>query len=189
MSRSAVLLGLLVLIAASPTTAQTVIQPEKPLDRGQAESRDAMVMLRDSLNSVTAAGARLVRGVGPTSSPAWLRARARNVAAACTRSRGMLQTARPVVEGGADSLVVQVNARLTLLAAMAGLDATLTACEATWKERAAAADATPIRERGPSDVEALNQEVQAFDKKLSTYAGTQGFQLPPMGSGTPAGVP
>jgi hypothetical protein len=85
--------------------------------------------------------------------------------------------------------VVQVNARRTLLAAMAGLDATLTACETTWKERAAAADATPIREGGPSEVEALKQEVQAFDKNLSTYAGTQGFKLPPMGSGTPAGVP
>jgi hypothetical protein len=189
MSRSAVLLGLLVLLAAVPITAQTVIQPEKPLDPGQARSRDAMVALRDSLNGVTAAGARLVRGVGPSSSPAWLQSRARSISSACVRAHTTMAATRPVVEGGADSLTVQVNARRTLLGGMTELDATLTACEKTWKQRASAADATPIHEQGPGEVEALYQVVQAFDKKLSTYASTQGFQLPPMGSGTPAGVP
>lgn len=187
MNRSAALLGLLVLLAATPITAQIFVQPEKPLDPGQIVTRDAVMMLRDSLNGITAASARLVRGVGATSSPAWLQARARNIAGACTRAQTTMASVRPVVEGGADSLVAQVNARRTLLAAMTGLDATLTACGKTWKERASAADASPIRERGPSEVAALNQEVQAFDKKLSSYAGTQGFQLPPMGSGTPAG--
>jgi hypothetical protein len=189
MSRPAVLLGLLVLLAASPATAQTVVQPEKPLDPGQVVARDAMVMLRDSLNSVTAASARLVRGVGPTSSPSWLQSRARSIASACTRSHTTMAAVRPVIEGGADTLTVQVNARRVLLAEMTSLDATLTACEQTWKARSSGAHAAAIREHGPSEVEALNRAVQVFDKKLSTYASTQGFKLPPMGSGTPAGVP
>lgn len=188
MSRPAVLLGLFVLLAASPVTAQTVIQPEKPLDPGQTVTRDAIAMLRDSLNGITAAGARLVRGVGSTSSSAWLKSRARHIAGACTGAQAAMVAVRPVVEGGADSLVVQVNARRTLLAAMTGLNTTLTACETSWTERVSAADASPIRERGPSEVEALKQELQTFDKKLSAYASTQGVKLPSIGSGTPPEV-
>ena len=188
MSRSAVLPCLFLLLAASPVTAQTVIQPEKPLDPGQTITRAGLATLRDSLNGVTAAGERLVRGVGPTSSPAWLQSRARHIADACTRAQTTMVAARPVVEAGADSLVVQVNARRTLLAAMTGLNTTLTTCETSWKERASAADASPIRERGPSEVEALKQELQTFDKKLTAYASTQGVKLPSIGSGTPPEV-
>lgn len=187
MSRSAVLLGLLVLLAATSVTAQTVVQPEKPLDPGQVEARDAMVMLRDSLNSITAASARLVRGVGATSSPASLQARARSIAIACTRSHATMAAVRPVVEGGEGTSEVQLNARRNLLDSMTGLDANLTACEKTWKARSTAADATPIREHGPSEVEVLSQQVQAVDKKLTAYASSLGFKLPTMGSGTPPG--
>lgn len=187
MSRSAVLLGLLVLIAASPLTAQMVVQPEKPLDPGQVITRDGAVRLRDSLSRVTAAGERLVRGAGPTSSPASLRARARNIAGACTRAQATMFAARPALEGGADSLEVQGNARRTLLAAMTDLHATLAVCEKTWSERASASDASPIREQGPSEVEALKREVLAFDKTLTAYASTQGIKLPTPGTGTPPG--
>jgi len=186
MSRTAALLCGLILFAASTTTAQTVVPPEKPLAPGQVEARDAMVMLRDSLNSVTAAGARLVRGVGPTSSTAWLQARARSLATACTRSRTTMVTVRPVVEGGKGTSQVQLNSRKNLLASMTALDTSLTACEKTWKARSSAADATPIREQGPSEVVSLNNQAQAFDTKLAAYASALGFRLPTMGSGTPA---
>jgi hypothetical protein len=189
MNRSAVLLGLLVLLVASPVTAQTVVQPEKPLDPGQLKARDAMMKLRGSLNSITAASARLVRGAGPASSSAWLQARARNLAFACAHSRATMAEVRPVVEGGDGTTQVQLTARRNLLAAMTGLDATLTTCETKWAARSTAADATPIREQGPSEVEAMKQEVQAFDRTLSAYASVLGFQLPPTGSGTPVAVP
>lgn len=184
MSRPRALLGLFLLLAASPLTAQIVVQPEKPLDPGQVVTRDGAVRLRDSLIRVTAAGERLVRGVGPTSSPASLRSRARNIAGACTHAQATIVATRPTLEGGADSLAVQVNARRTLLAAMTELHATLAACEKTWKERASAADASPIRAQGPSEVEALKQEVLAFDRKLTAYASTQGIKLPTEGTGT-----
>jgi hypothetical protein len=96
-----------------------------------------------------------------------------------------MTAARPVLEGGADSLVGQVNAGRTLVAAMTEFSATLTACETTWKDRAAAADTSPIRASGPSEVAALDQQVQALDKKLSAYAATQGIKILPKGSGTP----
>jgi hypothetical protein len=186
MSRTAALLGGLLVFAAAPITAQAVVQPEKPLDPAQAEVRDAMVMLRDSLNTLTAAGARFVRGVGPTSSVAWLQARARSLATACTRSRTTMVVVRPAVENGNGTTKAQHNARGNLLASMAALDDSLMACEKTWKARSSRVDATPIREQGPSEVESLNHQAQAFDRRLVAYATTLGFKLPPLGSGTPA---
>jgi hypothetical protein len=68
--------------SAMPVRAQTVVQPEPPLDSTQAVIHDALYLLRDSLQYVGAASARFARDRN-ISSDAVLRSRAKTMAERC----------------------------------------------------------------------------------------------------------
>ena len=50
------------LVWAGPMSAQTVMRPDPPLDSARAAVRDALLILRDSLNTIDGAAVRLQRG-------------------------------------------------------------------------------------------------------------------------------
>jgi len=89
-------LVLLLLLSAGSLAAQTVVRPDPPLDAERLKVRDAVLVLRDSLNSIDAAAARLQRDFR-TASGASLVSRARVMREACARSARTIPPTRQVV--------------------------------------------------------------------------------------------
>ena len=177
------------LLAAGPLAAQVgrenFVQPDTAYDAAHAAQRDAFVVLRDSTSSISAAGARLMSDLTPSSSLAWLQARARAVVKACARSGAPLAAARVVVAGATWPIPAQQKAQANLLKAMTTFDGQLTACTKRWTTMAADTSQSSLRESAPYEMQVLEDQLGQFNRTAQTYLQYIKVVLPPTGSRKP----
>ena len=133
--RAPAVAALLALCLAAPASAQNgrekFVTPDTALDAVHAEQQRAFVVLRDSISSISAAGARLMSEMTSSSSLAWMRPRAQAVASACARSAVPLANAKTVTAGAVWPEEGQRKAQANLLKAMPGFANELAACQKT----------------------------------------------------------
>lgn len=178
-----VLAAIVALAAAAPLAAQVgreqFIQPDTALDAAHAVQQRAFIVLRDSTASISAAGARLMSDMTPSSSLAWMHARARSVAAACSRSQLPLANAQAVTEQGAWTTPGQKNAQAELLKAMPAFASELRDCQKRWTALAADTSQVSLRENAPHQMKQLQTKLDAFNRTAQTYLRFISVKLPP----------
>jgi hypothetical protein len=187
--RRLALAAALVLGAAGAAEAQIgrehFTTPDTALDAAHAPQQQAFLLLRDSTSSISAAGARLMSDMSPSSSLAWMQARARGVVAACGQSVGPLANARAVTEQGNWPLTNQKKAQADLLKQMSSFAGDLTDCQTRWTALAADTSAVSFRETAPYEMKKLQDKLDKFNRSAQTYLRYIGVKLPPKGTPTP----
>lgn len=182
-------LALTALLGSSPVSAQNgrefFAQPDTALDAAHAVQRDTFVPLRDSVSAISAAGARLMSGLTPSSSLAWMQGRARAVAAACARPVGPLAAARELTSRTKWPLAGQETARTTLLKEMSTFGNELAACQKLWNGLAADTSRTNVRENAPYQMKLLQEKVDQFNRVSANYLRLISVKLPPQGAPKP----
>jgi hypothetical protein len=183
------LLAAILTLAAGSLRAQSgrehFVQPDTALDAVHAVQQDAFLVLRDSTSSISAAGARLMSDLTPTSSLAWMQGRARNVALACARTIGPLAGARRVTAESTWPLEIQQKAQASLLKAMTTFSGELTACQKRWTTLSADTSQVSLREKAPYQMKQLQDQVNQFNRSAQLYLQYISITLPPPGSPTP----
>ena len=159
--------------------------PDTALDAVHAPQQQAFLLLRDSTSSISAAGARLMSDMSPSSSLAWMQARARAVVAACGNSVGPLANAQVVTEQGDWPLKNQQKAQADLLKEMSSFAGTLTDCQTRWTALAADTSTVSFRESAPYEMKKLQDKLEKFNRSAQTYLRYISVKLPPKGTPTP----
>lgn len=174
------------LAAAAPLAAQVgreqFVEPDTALDAAHAVQQSAFIVLRDSTATISAAGARLMSEMSPSSSLAWMHARARSVVAACARSEVPLANAKAVTERGVWTTPGQKNAQAELLKAMPGFALELQECQKRWTALARDTSQVSLRENAPYQMNQLQTKLDAFNRTAQTYLRFIGVKLPPPGT-------
>lgn len=181
-----VLATFVALVAVAPLQAQIgrehFVAPDTALDAAHAVQQSAFLVLRDSTATISSAGARLMSEMTPSSSLAWMQARARTVAAACARSEVPLANAKAVTEQGVWTTSGQKNAQAALLKAMPAFAGELRDCEKRWTALAADTSQVSLRENAPYQMSQLQTKLDAFNRTAQTYLRYIGVKLPPGGT-------
>jgi hypothetical protein len=169
------------LVCAGPTVAQTVVKPEPPLDSARAGLRDALLVLRDSLNTIDAAAARLQRDFREASGPLLL-SRARVMHEACVRSvRTVPPTRRAVLDTKlSDSL--RVKQRSELLRAMHQLSGALARCELDFAAMSKPDQAETVRGYGNDRAIRVQSAMRKYETALRSFLGVMGIRVEPLGA-------
>ncbi len=174
---------LLCLLAAAPLAAQSgreyFVQPSTPVDSAVAARQAPFFVLRDSTSAISAAGARLMSDLTPSSSVAWMQARARAVIKACAGAVQPLTAARAMTESSTWSNPAQQQAQADLLKQMTSFAGTLAACQQTWTVLAAETSQSSLRDQLPYQNQLLQTQVTALGRRLQVYLKYTDAQLPP----------
>lgn len=170
------LVGLLA--GAAPLSAQTVVRPDPVLDSAHAAVRDALGDFRDSLQTIEAAGARLQRGTHGASA-AWIRARARQMAAACAASQRILPTTRDGIRAGVWQTARERAAQADLLKAFEVLGAKLRWCQERFAPPSDAAGIEAIRNSGNYWRGQLSAALTDYDRAAGYFLSTLGIKVRP----------
>lgn len=177
------LLATAALLGAAPANAQTgreyFVQPDTALDAAHALQRDVFVVLRDSTSAISAAGARLMSDMTPSSSLAWMRARSNAITKACAGSVAPLAAARELTVGSKWPLTGQETARAELLKGMTSFEGELATCQKRWAALAADTSRTHLRENAPYQMKLLREQVDHFNRTVATYLRYISVKLPP----------
>lgn len=160
-----------------------VVQPEPALDAARAGVRDTLLVLRDSLHAVHAAGAHLRRDFRGASGETLL-SRARAMLAACAASTRSMPAARSAVKNGPAATERARVARERLLAAMDQLAEPLATCETRFAAWAGTADGESVRGYGNRRADEIRDAIRAFENDLTRYFSAQGIRVRPVGAGS-----
>lgn len=182
MIRSPLLLCLFGILAAAPLHAQRVARPDPPLDPGRAKLRDQILILRDSLNTIDAAAARLQRDVRQAAAVS-LVSRARSMSDACTRSARVLEPTRRTVAEAKVSGARQVRRRRELLAEFGRLGGALTRCREEFGAMSAMSQGERVRGYGNDRAERVQAALRRYERTLGEFLGAMGIKVRPLGAG------
>jgi len=175
-------------VLVAPLEAQVGLQhfatPDTALDAAHAVQQDAFLVLRDSTSTISAAGSRLMSEMTSSTSLAWMRARAKAVAAACARSAAPLASAREVTQQWKSSSDGQRNAQSALLKEMPIFAGDLVDCQKRWTVLAADTSQTSLRENAPYQMKLLQEKLDKFNRTARTYLQFISVKLPPPGTPT-----
>jgi hypothetical protein len=192
MIRSLLASALLVLAATAataPASAQIgrehFVQADTALDAEHLVQQEIFVVLRDSTASIGAAGAKLMSDLTPSSSLAWMRARANAVTEACARTVTPLAAARELTSTTRWPQPGQESARTALLKEMTSFADELAACQKRWTVLAADTSRTNLREHAPYQMKLLQEKVDQFNRTAGTYLRRISVKLPPAGAPKP----
>jgi len=181
--------ALLMFVLAAPLQGQNgrehFTTPDTALDAVHAPQQEAFLLLRDSTSSISAAGARLMSDLSPSSSLAWMHSRARGVVTACNRTVGPLANARAVTEKGDWPRNSQKKAQADLLKEMTAFAGDLADCEKRWTAFAADTNAVAFRESAPYQMKQLQDKLDKFNRTAQRYLQYIGIKLPPKTVPTP----
>jgi hypothetical protein len=169
------------LVWAGPVNAQTVMRAEPPLDSARAAVRDALLILRDSLNTIDGAAARLQRDFRQASGPSLL-SRARVMRDACARSvRTVPATRRAVLD--AKLLEPQrVKHRRKLVGAMDHLSGALARCQQDFAAMSRPGQAETVRGYGNDRAIRVQTALRQYENALRGFLGTMGIRVTPLGA-------
>jgi len=177
------LAAFLALVVVAPLEAQSGLQqfatPDTALDAAHAVQQAAFIVLRDSTATISAAGSRLMSEMTSTSSLAWMRVRARAVAAACARSEAPLASARTTAQQWKSTTDGQRNAQAALLKEMPVFAGELADCQKRWTAMVADTSQTSLRENAPYQMKLLQDKLDKFNRTAQTYLRFISIKLPP----------
>lgn len=168
----------LAMLVAVPLRAQMVVTNDT-LDAERRELRDAITVLRDSLQTVQAAAAQFERGHAGASDEL-LHSRARSILRGCARSTRNIEHTRQIIgkaKWDSDFLTGRQN---DLLAQLDQVEKSMNACQTVWLEMSS--DIAELRERGPTQAAAVAADVLAYDSAVGDYFKALGIYLRPAGS-------
>ena len=175
-------LGMVSLLWAGPAVAQTVMRPDPPLDSARAAVRDALVILRDSLNAIDGAAARLQRDFRQASGPSLL-SRARVMREACAGSARVVEPARNAVLGAKLSEPRRLKRRKELVAAMEHLSGALSRCELDFGAMSRPGQAETVRGYGNDRATRVQSALRKYETVLGSFLGAMRIKIPPLGAG------
>jgi hypothetical protein len=173
------LLGSLVWVG--PVSAQTVMRPDPPLDSARAAVRDALLILRDSLNTIDGAAARLQRDFRQASGPSLL-SRARVMREACARS---VRTVPPTRRALLEAKLLEprrVKRRSELVGAMDHLSGALTRCEQDFAAMSRPGQAETVRGYGNDRAIRVQSALRQYENALRGFLGSMGIRVTPIGA-------
>lgn len=179
MSRASWLV-LLVLYAPN-LAAQTVVQPEVPLDSARASLRDALLVLRDSLGSIAAAVGRLQRDYRAASG-ASLTSRARVMAEACAGSVRTIPPTRTAVRTADASNDVRAKRRAELLRALGRLHTDLHRCQSEFTAMGQPGQGEQVRGYGNHRATRILARVQEYERVAGSFLAAMGIKVTPRGA-------
>jgi hypothetical protein len=180
MSR-AVLLALFMLLGRNLMAQGAVVVPDPPLDSARATLRDALLVLRDSLNSIDAAAARLQRD-NRQASPASLLSRARVMRDACARSARALPEAKAAVIRAEASNDVRVKRQGELVQALDLLRDALKRCETEFTNMSQPGQGERVRGYGNDRALRVQTALRRYDRAAGGFLAAMGIKVVPLGS-------
>jgi hypothetical protein len=149
-------------------SAQMVVQPEAKLNQAQMTVRTSLYQLRDSLQLVDAATARIARDLSRASDAA-LRSRASVTAARCQAAAVQLDSTRGVVSRGALPVPDPKGIRLSLDRALDSLRVQLSDCATHFTTLADPAKAEELRGYGIGRGQRVQRAIQNYRPAASVY--------------------
>ncbi|HEY3012482.1 MAG TPA: hypothetical protein VGK54_00085 [Chloroflexota bacterium] len=172
---------LMVVLVAPRLAAQTIVHPTPPLDSTRAALRDALLVLRDSLNTIDGAAARLQRDYRQASGASLLW-RARAMHDACARSARTVQPTREAVLAASLSDPQRVKQRHELVGAMDRLQGVLTQCEVEFAAMSRPDQAETVRGYANDRAVRLQGALRKYEQTLQGFLGAMGIRVPPLGA-------
>ena len=176
------LAGVLTISLAPAVHAQTVFRPRAPLDSAQSAVRDAVLVLRDSLQVVHDGVARMHRDFRGASLAA-LVSRARSMRDGCAASTRTLPATRAVIASGPAATDKQRSTRERLLAEMDSLSAALAECQKTFGAWVDEEDGESVRGYGNRAAGTVRTAILGYEDRLQLYLRLIGIRIQPLGAG------
>jgi hypothetical protein len=169
------------LLFAPGLAAQTVIRPEPPLDSARASLRSALLVLRDSLNTIDGAAARLQRDYRQASAASLL-SRARVMQAACAGSVRTVGPTKQAVREIKLSERQRVKRRAQLLGAMDELGGVLTRCETEFASMGRPGGAETVRGYGNDRAVRVQAAIRKYEQAMVEFLGVMRIRVTPLGA-------
>lgn len=171
----------LLVLCAPGLAAQTVVQPEVPLDSARASLRDALLVLRDSLGSIDAAAGRLQRDYRKASGES-LTSRARVMAEACARSVRTIPPTRTAVSTADASSDLRAKRRAELLRALGRLHTELQRCQSEFAAMGRPSQGEQVRGYGNNRASRILASVREYERVAGTFLAAMGIKVTPRGA-------
>lgn len=181
-SCSILLVGITMVTTAA---AQTVIRQPQPLDSARATLRDDLVVLRDSLNTVDGAAARLQRDYR-SASEASLLSRARIMKEACARSSRTLPVARKALLGVSLTDPRKLQRRQDVVTALDSLGTALARCDTQFTAMSQPGQADSVRGYANHRAQQVQRAIRSYELHLRPFLGSMGIRIQPLGLGSNA---
>ncbi len=162
------LLVAIVFAGASPLSGQTVIAPPPKLDSTQTAVRNALYLLRDSLQLVDAAAARIARDRA-MSSDLLMRSRAYLLATRCASAARTLTSTRSVITSAGLPKTDRLALRATLLRSLDSLDVGMAGCVTEFKRLQAPERAAELRDYGIGRGKKVQGYIRRHDAAVGPY--------------------
>jgi hypothetical protein len=169
------------LVWAGPMSAQTVMRPDPPLDSARAAVRDALLILRDSLNTIDGAAARLQRDFPQASGPSLL-SRARVMREACARSERTVAPTRKAVLEVRPLDPPRLKHRSELVGAMDHLSGALARCEKDFAAMSRPGQGETVRGYGNDRAIRVQSAMRKYENALRGFLGIMGIRVTPLGA-------
>lgn len=162
------LLVAIVFAGTSPLSGQTVIAPAPKLDSTQTAVRDALYRLRDSLQLVDAAAARIARDRA-MSSDLLLRSRASLVATRCASVAKALTPTRNVITSAGLPKADRNALRATLLRSLDSLEAGMAGCVTEFRRLQLPEQAAELRDYGIGRGKKVQGYIRRHDAAVAPF--------------------
>ena len=169
------------LVWAGPVSAQTVMRPDHPVDSGRAAVRDALLILRDSLNTIDGAAARLQRDFLQASGPSLL-SRARVMREACARSERTVTPTRKAVLDVRPLDPRRRKHRSELVGAMDHLSGALARCEQDFAAMSRPGQGETVRGYGNDRAIRVQSAMRKYENALRGFLGVMGIKVTRLGA-------
>ena len=164
-----VLTTLLAIAAAPALDAQAaLVLPEQPLDSNRAAARDAIYVLRDSLQTVIAAIARLERDFRSTSVQS-LTSRARELHGSCAAAERNVAPVRKVVGATATASKLQRREQVHLDAALGSLAGVLETCRTEFERLGTRGNGEEVRGYGNRRARPVRAEIMRYESAADGF--------------------
>lgn len=179
MTRSRLLM-IVNLLCPAGLAAQTVIRPAPPLDSARVALRDALLVLRDSLNTIDGAAARLQRDFRQASNASLL-SRARVMHDACARSFRTVHPTRQSVLAAELSDPVKRKRRGELLNALNRLKGVLSRCEMEFAAMSQPGQGETVRGYANDRAVRVQGALRRYEQVVRDFFAAMGIRVVPLG--------
>jgi hypothetical protein len=169
------------LVCAGPASAQTVMRSDSPPDSARAAVRDAVLILRDSLNTIDGAAARLQRDFRQASGPSLL-SRARVMREACARSERTVAPTRRAVLDVRPLEPRRMKYRSELVEAMDHLRGALAQCQLDFAAMSRPGQGETVRGYGNDRAVRVQSAMRKYENALRGFLGVMGINVTPLGA-------
>lgn len=176
-------LFLLALMTAAPLAldAQGIVIPSSRLDGSRVRARDALLVLRDSLMTISGAAASLQRDFRRTSG-AVLSARARELSSACARSARTIGPTRQAVAAAQATNPGPARSRDALVRSLDSLNTELGRCATEFRAMSAPDKAEEVRGYGIRRSEPILKALGDYDRATAAFFVSWGIDVRPLGA-------